>query len=163
MNPKERDDVIYAINQTQAFYGKTLDDLQLKFWLRALNQYTRDEVLKALADHTGIGKYAPRPVEIIELIKTGREQVRSHAPRVKHDSVREASPAVAAAWQYVIKAWGLGNLYKVGEVSDEQAAIYLDTVNKQAMESKRPTAIPPDAWLDDVWGCSREKAISQYA
>jgi hypothetical protein len=163
MNPKERDDVIYAINQTQAFYGKSLDDLQLKFWMRAIGMYSRDEILKALADHTGIGKYAPKPVEIIDLIKTQREQARSHAPRVEKTATREASPEVAKAWQYVIKAWGLGNLYKIEGVSDDQAARYLEIANTQAMNSNRPTAIPEDAWLPEVWGCTRDSAIARLS
>ena len=159
MTPSERDDVIYALNQTQAFFGKTLDDLQLKFWMRALKDYSAAEIKRGLADYTGIGKYAPKPVDIAELIKNNRETDRraDNKPR-ELPPIREADEATAKAWQYVIKLWGL-NLFNVGKVDSETAEAYILLCNRQAKGNNNPTSIPPEAWRADIWGCEREAMV----
>jgi len=161
MTPKERDDVIYALNQVQSFYNKTLDDLQLRFWMRALQQYEAKDIMTALADYTATGKYAPKPADIIDAIKTLREQSRrTEQPSIRRPDVRMADPKTARAWQYMIKLWGMGNLYKITEVDDDTAGEYLTLCNRQAMMNKNPDAIPPDGWLSDVWGCTRDEALA---
>lgn len=158
MNPKDRDDLTHAISQVFAFYGKELDVLQMKLWLRALANSDLTRVKQALADYTSIGRFAPKPVDILDLLKnTVTNEARAlPAPERK---VQEAPPEVSAAWAYVIRLWGLGDFWNAGSVDSETADRHIELVNRQCAASGNADAIPPDAWLESVWGCSRETAL----
>jgi hypothetical protein len=121
--------------------------------------YSAAEIKRGLADYTGIGKYAPKPIDIAELIKNNRETDRraDNKPR-ELPPIREADEATAKAWQYVIKLWGL-NLFNVGKVDSETAEAYILLCNRQAKGNNNPTSIPPEAWRADVWGCEREAMV----
>ena len=157
MNRVERDDVAHALGQTFAFYGKELDTLQMKFWLRALSQKGADAIKSALVEYTAIGKYAPKPVDILELIEVHNDQhAATLPPPPQADS---APPHVAKAWAYVIKLWGAGDFFGAGKVDPADADEYLRICNEQAKANNNPSSIPPDAWLFDVWGCDRDRAL----
>ena len=160
MNPKDKDDLIHAITQVHAFYNKELDELQVKFWLRALANYPVLEVKRALADYTAKGRYAPKPVDITDAIDASVEQGARALPPPEITAER-APPEVASAWAYVIKLWGLGDIMKGGAPDDVDAK--LELCNRQAFGNQNPESIPPDAWLEEIWGCDRDEAVRRYA
>lgn len=159
MDVVDRDDIAHAINQTFAFFGKELDQLQLRFWLRAMAPHDVNAIKRALADYTGIGRYAPKPRDVIDLIGEHSEKQRREAPAITPPQTKEAPAHVAKAWAYVIKFWGVGDLYRSGDVSEDQERAYLVTCNTQAKANNNPESIPPDAWMEGVWGCTRERAM----
>lgn len=159
MNSVERDDLIHAISQVQAFYGKELDALQMKLWVRALSDLDPDRTKRALADYTAHGKYAPKPVDIIELARSYVEEERRALPPPESKTL-EAKPEVARAWAYLIRFWGAGDMFAAGSVDADTENQYFELCNRQACLNGNPESIPPDAWLDGVWGCSREDALA---
>jgi hypothetical protein len=168
MKPDERDDLRHAITQTLAFYDKTLDALQMKFWLRAFSDRSLADVKRALMEYTASGRYAPKPVQILDLIDDHLEQQRrteSLATPALPESFQEAPPNVARAWAFAIKLWHIGDLVPSvrTDLSDDEIEQALLLVNRQAQSSGTPTAIPPDAWLPDLWGCSRDEAVRRAA
>lgn len=158
MDAVQRDDVAHAVGETFKFYGKELDGLQRKVWLRALANYEPGLIKKSLEDYTAIGKYAPKPVDITNLIGKNTASQRRDAPQRKAPP-REAPEHVRKAWMYVIKLWGVGDIFHSGKISVDQAKAYIVTCNTQAKQSNNPASIPPEAWLEGIWGCTREHAL----
>jgi hypothetical protein len=162
LNPYERDDLTHAITQIQAFYGKELDALQMKLWIRSLADLDPQKVKAALADYIKHGKYAPKPADIIDQCKNTSEQGRRSLPAPEQTG-RRASPEVARAWSYVMNFWGMGDMFKVLDVSDEQSDRYIEICNRQAAASGNADAIPPECWMPGIWGCTRDEALSRAA
>jgi hypothetical protein len=164
MTPHERDDLIHAITQTLAFYDKKPSDLDLVFWTRGLKNYPIKAAKRALSDYTAIGRYAPKPAQIIDLINEQRECVpRRESLPPPEVSAEPAPPEVAKAWRAVIAQWGLGMFADAEPDDPETAHRYARICNEQAAGNGNPEAIPPEAWLHDVWGCTREAAIKRFA
>lgn len=165
MTPEERDDVSHAITQTMAFFDKELNELQMKFWLRALSGRHPIDIKRALAEYTAQGRYAPKPVQITDLIESYHEQKRRNesltAPKTEPPTV--ADPKVAEAWRYVISLWG-GSLFAKRPTTVEEIDEFTAICNLQSKASGKADAIPPEAWRQDIWGESREAAVRrQYA
>lgn len=154
MTPVERDDVAHAVTQVQAFFGKELDALQMKFWLRALAELDATSVKRALADYTSLGKYAPKPRDIIDLVETQNEKRRRELPPPEKQKTQEAPEHVRRAWVWLISQWGVGDMYGAGKVTDAEADAYALICNQQAKANNNPDSIPPHCWLESVWGCS---------
>jgi len=156
MDRVEVDDVVHAITQVQEFYGKELDKLGAKLWIRALHGRTAEEIKRALADYTGIGKHAPKPVHIIELIEKTRSENRGKLP-APDPEVTHCPPDIARAWMWFInvKTRGSKNLdgmfSKSAEVDAKTQDRYLTLVNHEARRHNRPDAIPDEYKLPEVW------------
>jgi hypothetical protein len=162
MTPFERDDIAHAVSQVMAFYDKELTPLQMKFWLEDLSGRDPQDVKDALTEYRSIGKYAPRPANILEILKT-KQSVRSqaHSPLMLESPVREAPKEVSKAWAFVIKMWGMGDMYGVGDVSREEQDRMIELCNRQAKQSGNAESIPPDAFRPDIWGMTYEQAIAR--
>ena len=70
MDQIEKDDFIHALTQTMGFYGKEINKMQTTFWVDACREYPVEKLKLALRQHIQIGKYAPRPADILELCRT---------------------------------------------------------------------------------------------
>lgn len=151
MNAVERDDIAHAVTQVQAFYGKELDALQMKFWLRGLGDLDVSDVKRALADYTMTGKYAPKPVDIRDLVTHSRETSRRDLP-APEKRLKEAPEHVGKAWRWLIKQWGLGDLYGAPNVTEDEVEDYMCLCNQQAKTNNNPDSIPPHCWLESIWG-----------
>lgn len=158
MQASERDDLIHVIDSTLGFYGKKIDRGALKFWLSALRGHPFDQVDAAFAEHVRIGKYAPKPVDILDIIGARRQR---QAARASHESdPHTPCPAhIDAAWRWFIPmmASGSKNLdgvlqYNTRDLDLETQDKYLLTVNQEAMAQNMPEAIPDEFKLKEVWG-----------
>ena len=160
MTPAERDDVAHAIHQTMAFYDKELTPGQMKIWLHAVSVRDAQDVKAALLEYIKIGQYAPRPKNILELVENKRfERLRSEPVQRIENKVREAPPEVAKAWQFVIKLWGMGDMYGVSKVSPEEQDRMIELCNRQCVANGNAEAIPPEAFREDIWGMSHDEAL----
>ena len=79
MDKVERDDFVYALEQTMAFYNKELEPMQATFWVDACRDKSVDKLKRAMRDHIKIGRYAPRPAEILSIVETMSQQRRDRA------------------------------------------------------------------------------------
>lgn len=159
MTPVERDDIIHALTQLQAFYGKDLDELSVKLWMRALGPHEPSDIKRALADYPSRGRYAPKPREIIELIEEQRQERRRHTQTLPKPEPCKCPPEIAAAWMWFISmvASQGANEQLAGAVErkDAPAALqerYLHIVNHEAFRLGTPDAIPDAYKLPEVWG-----------
>jgi hypothetical protein len=158
MDALERDDITHAIDMTLGFYGKKLDKVSTGFWLNAIRGKDLTEVKRALMDYSTIGKYAPKPVDILQLLDLNQAQRRSSIPppEVVHNP---APPEVEAAWRWFIPmhASASKNLsgvlqYHTGDLDAATMERYLVIVNEQAKAHDMPDAIPQEFRLAEVWG-----------
>jgi len=155
MTPEEEQQIVFALSQVQAFFGKELDDLQTDLWMRAMRKYPMDLVKRALADYTEVGKFAPKPRDIIELIEGLRDQKRRDNPApLPEPKGKVASPEVARAWRYAISQWNsdAGGMFKDPNLTEEQIEEAIMLVNQQVKQSGNWDAIPPHLWLESVQG-----------
>ena len=79
MNAVDRDDFAHALGQTLEFYGKELKREDFSFWYRALGEKDIAPVKAALLEYTKVGKYAPKPVDILDLISDRAIPARQEA------------------------------------------------------------------------------------
>lgn len=85
----EADDVYHKLREVHEFFGKPgeIDRVKLRFWLEALNGYDKSEIMIALTSYVKVGKYAPKPRDLIELMDTERERAKpfqkQHTPTGK--------------------------------------------------------------------------------
>ena len=120
MDPLIRDDMIHSVDQTLVFYGKKLDKAAVGFWLNALRKFDLQDVKRALMIYTERGKYAPKPVDIIEILDNQKAINRAKLPPPAPPRDRKSTD-LDRAWIYVIKwiaatgkgpAWK-GNVYRI--------------------------------------------------
>lgn len=163
MNPHERDDITHALNQLQQFYGKELNEVQVKLWIRAIGHLPYADLRVALADYPKVGKHAPKPVEIIEIVNQLRDARRRENAELPAPAGPPCDPKVAAAWRYVIGLWEFDLFRNRPGITDERIDEYTAICNRQALASGNADAIPPDAWRTDIWGVSRDEAIRRQA
>lgn len=157
MNAIERDDFAHALGQTMEFYGKTLDKTQFAFWLRGMDGKPIHAIKSALIQYTKVGRYAPKPVDILDLIEAGKSREQAHLPPPKPEP-NNCPPEVSAAWW-----WFLGRCTQDSEnfagvfdtesdISTEMQERYLHIVNHEAKRCNAPDAIPDEFKLREVWG-----------
>lgn len=159
MQPVDRDDVIHALTQVQAFYGKDVDEVAVKLWMRALQGYEPAAVKRALADYPARGRYAPRPRDIIEIIEEQRQERVRESQALPEPVTTNCPPEIAQAWM-----WFIGLVASTGtsplmadvmprqEISPELQDRYLNLVNHEARRLNTPDAIPDEFKLQEVWG-----------
>lgn len=156
MTPVEKDDFIHALTTTMRFYGKTLDQGQVKVWFKALSKYPIAHVGRALDEYPQVGKFAPKPVDILEILTEYREREAANQSR-KDKPYTPCPPDIAAAWR-----WFLGQtmddsdnfkgIFSRTDIPAAQQEKYLHVVNHAAKEADLPDAIPDEYKLQEVWG-----------
>lgn len=156
MEPLTRDDLTHALSQLMGFYGKKIDHTSVRFWLNAMEPYDPEDAKQAMLDYTKSGRYAPKPVDIIEIISLNRHQHRgeSSAPGLQQT---RCPVHIETAWRWFISEIGNG-LVDMRHGTDRRAKIddatrdrYLEIVNQQAKLYNRPDAIPDEYKLREVW------------
>tara|TARA_R110000803_G_scaffold210442_1_gene282276 strand:+ start:1634 stop:2137 length:504 start_codon:yes stop_codon:yes gene_type:complete len=158
---QDRDDFLYALKQTLMFYGKDLDRMQTSFWWTACNDKPIVKLKQALIEYTKVGKFAPRPADILTLvdsmtINTGQRSKTFATPKTN------CPPSIAEAW-----SWFLGRIsedctnpsFRIFESSSEidisTQEKYLHTVNHEAHKYSMPESIPDEFKIKEVWGSSQ--------
>lgn len=159
MNPVDRDDVVHALTQVQAFYGKELDELAVKLWIRAIQNFDPKAVKQALADYPSRGKYAPKPRDIIEIVEERRQEQSRKTAALPEPMTTNCPPEIAKAW-----IWFIGLVASTGtnelvagamprtEISLELQDRYLNLVNHEARRLGTPESVPDEFKLPEVWG-----------
>jgi hypothetical protein len=107
-----------------------------------------------LKNYFQIGKFAPKPPEILEMLAEERQHTQAKAPAPK-ELTTDCPPHIADAWRYWIpKFWGQALPGPSTEVVDhhEKEDEYLMTVNREAKRTRTPEAIPQAYKLREVWG-----------
>ena len=155
MTNKELGDVVFALKYCFEFYGKTLDKQQLQVWQSIIrsNSYSAVQWTKVLKHYFQIGKFAPKPPEILEML--AEERQHSQAQRPPPAALTTDCPRhIEDAWRYWIpKFHGQavpGPSTTVDTDIDEEASLM--TVNLEAKRANLPDAIPPAYRLQEVWG-----------
>lgn len=146
---------MFALNYCFEFYGKTLDRHQKQVWQNIIraNSYNSVQWTTVLKNYFQVGKFAPKPPEILEMLAQEREHTQGRKP--PPEPITTNCPEdIANAWRYWLpKFWGMavpGDSTKVvhhPELEDQ----YLMTVNREAKRTNTPEAIPPSFKLREVW------------
>lgn len=154
MDAVEKDDFIHALGQTLAFYGKELDRMQTSFWFTACKDKGVKQLKAALIEYTKVGKYAPKPADILAIV----DNMRQHkAPKeLPPPPTTNCPPEIAKAWMWFINRMTRGsNLEGLfdehGDVDLKTQEKYLHIVNHEAHKYGTPDAIPDEYKLMEVW------------
>lgn len=155
MDRKDRDDFMYALGQTMEFYNKELQKSDFKFWHSALGDRPVQHIKDALLEYVRIGKFAPRPANIMELINQRIPASRAALPSPPPES--NCPPEIAKAWMWFIGRYSQDSI--LGGLFDEKSPVdietqerYLHLVNHEAKAANNPEAIPDEYRLAEVWG-----------
>lgn len=156
MDALTRDDLLHAVDQTLSFYGKRIDQASARFWINAFNGRDPDQAKRALLEYTKVGKYAPKPVDVIEIMDSMREAERSNLPPPPRPT-SSCPQHVADAWSWFLGRMAEGSRNLSGlfqenanvDVPTQEA--YLQIVNEQARQFDTPDAIPDQYKLPEVW------------
>lgn len=154
MDAIERDDFVHALGQTLAFYGKELDQMQTSFWLTACRDKGSRRLKAALIEYTKIGKYAPRPADILAIVDNMSQQNKVKA--LPPPPTTNCPPDIAQAWMWFINRMTRGSSLEglfdeAGAVDLETQEKYLHIVNHEAHKYGTPEAIPDEYKLREVW------------
>ncbi|MGI9570458.1 MAG: hypothetical protein ACR2PH_12155, partial [Desulfobulbia bacterium] len=101
MTPIEKDEFSHALGQTLAFYGKTLDKAQFGFWYQGFANYPLKSIKTALLQYTKVGKYAPKPVNIHEIMDANRSLMAPERT-LPTPPPKPCPPDIARAWMWFI-------------------------------------------------------------
>lgn len=153
MNQKELNDVLFAADYTLKFYGKSMEKIHKEVWSRTVidSGYSSFQWQEALREWPSIGKFAPRPSEILDHLNLKREnKPRDFAP--KSEPVAECPEPIAKAWRYWIPIfWGQSLPFESEDVDDAEAEAYLLLVNEEAKKGQMPEAIPDKYKIETIW------------
>lgn len=154
MDTLERDDFVYALTQTLAFYNKELDKMQTSFWVTACSDRSVRKLKAALIEYTRIGKFAPKPADILSIVDTMQQTVHKELPP---PPTTNCPPEVAKAWLWYNRmncaGTNLEGIFGKGERPDpETEDRYIHIVNHEAHKYGTPEAILPEHRLREVWG-----------
>jgi hypothetical protein len=155
MDRVDRDDFAHVLGQTMEFYGKTLEKSDFSFWYSAMGDRHVSTIKTALKEYVKIGKYAPRPASIMEIINNLTPQSRQAAlpPPPPETS---CPPETAKAWMWFIgrmcKGSKLDGLFSDKlDIDIETQEKYLHIVNHEAKATDNPESIPDEYKLAEVW------------
>ena len=153
---RDRDDFLYSLKSTMGFFGKDLDKMQASFWWTACNGKPLPKLKAALLEWHRVGKFAPKPVDILSLIDDRAAfQSQSETPAIP---TTDCPPEIARAWMWFIKMRCEGSLLLSGamgkreKLDSETEEKYMHAVNHEAHKYGMPDAIPDEYKLKEVWG-----------
>ncbi len=153
MDQKEIGDVLFAADYTLQFYGKSMQKIHKQVWSRTVldSGYSAFQWQEALRQWPSIGKFAPRPAEILEHLNLQRDnKPRNFAP--KKELVSDCPEPIALAWRYWIPIfWGQSLPFESDEIDDSQAEAYLLLVNEEAKRTNTPESIPDKFKIELIW------------
>lgn len=154
MNNQDMGDVMYALKYCFEFYGKTLDKQQQQVWQSIVrsNSYNATQWKSVLKQYFQVGKFAPKPPEILEMLTEERQH--SQAQRPPPAALTTDCPKhIEDAWRYWIpKFYGEavpGPSTIVDTDIDYEEALMI--VNREAKRTNMPEAIPEKYKLDQIW------------
>ena len=156
MTNDEEQQALFALNQTVAFFGKELDDMQVKLWMRALRKHPLELIRKSLADYTEQGRFAPKPRDILENIDGYKDASRrqdSYEMLEKQPSP-PADLLTAKYWSWAIRQWGGcgASLYSDPKLTETEVEEAVLRVNQDVRKSGSWESIPAHIWLESVHG-----------
>jgi hypothetical protein len=132
------------------FYGKTLEKTEFSFWYRAIGDRPLLKIKRALLDYTRQGKFAPKPVHILELIDANTSQDRSKQALPKPPE-SNCPQDIADAWAWFIR---MNSGYAFGPQTSptpEKQDEYIHTVNREAFRLNNPESIPKEYKIKEIW------------
>jgi hypothetical protein len=149
MDRKEIDDLKYSLGELLKLYGKVLETTAEKFWIAALSDKPLPLILKAFREYSKTGKYAPKPVDILELIALLKvTHRRDEAPPVR----KPCNPEIVEAWiTYMRFAYDFNFRDSVKGMSLDRA---LEIVNREAVKHNQPDAILLEHRIPEFWGAA---------
>lgn len=150
-------DVMFALKYCFGFYGKELDRHQQQVWQNIIrnNSYNSVQWTTVLKNYFQVGKFAPKPPEILEMLAEDRQHAQSRSFKPSEPLTTNCPAHIADAWRYWIpRFWGQPLPGANTEVADnpEKEDEYLMTVNREAKRTRTPEAIPQEYKLREVWG-----------
>lgn len=154
MEQKELNDVLFAADYTLKFYGKPMEKIHRQVWSRTIidSGYSSHQWQEALREWPSIGKFAPKPSEILDHLNLKREnKPRSHQP--SEPLTTDCPEPIAKAWRYWIPVfWGQSLPWGEAEDADfSEAEAYLNLVNQEAKRLNMPEAIPDKYKIEQIW------------
>jgi hypothetical protein len=153
MNQVDKDDFAHALGMTLEFFGKKLERTDFSFWYSALGDRGVESIKRALKEYVKVGKYAPRPANIVELMSVRTEHNRLELP--SPPPTTNCSPEIAKAWMWFIgqttKGTKLDGIFSRADIPVETQERYLHLVNHEAQKNNQPEAIPDEYKLAEVW------------
>lgn len=153
MEKKELEDVLFAVKYTHQFYNKQLEDVHRQVWSRTVldSGYSSFQWLESLRQWPAIGKFAPRPAEILEQLNLKRENKPKNYQQ-SEPLTTDCPEPIAKAWRYWIPIfWGQSLPFDVEEADMGEAEAYLILVNEEAKRTDTPDAIPDKYKLEQIW------------
>ncbi len=155
MNQMERDDFSHALGQTLQFFGKKLEKSDFSFWYSAMGDKPVIQIKNALKEYVKVGKFAPRPANILELLNQNSAHQRAALPPPEKVET-SCPPEIADAWCWFIRKIGgemaQGMLPEVEGVTPDMEERFLHIVNHEAKRTNQPESIPDAFKLAEVWG-----------
>jgi hypothetical protein len=156
MDRVDRDDFAHVLGQTMEFYGKTLEKSDFSFWYSAMGDRHVSTIKTALKEYVKIGKFAPRPANIMEILSNLTPQSRQAALPAPAPTT-SCPPEIAHAWMWFIgrmcKGSKLDGLFcEKLDIDIETQEKYLHMVNHEAKAAGEPESIPDEYKLAEVWG-----------
>lgn len=154
MNAVDKDAFSHALGQTLGFFGKELDNMQFSFWYSAMGDRNVNTIKNALKEYVKVGRYAPRPAQILELMTTSREHSAASALPPPVEPCK-CPPEIASAWMWFIgetsKGSSMSGIFDRKDIPVETQERYLHIVNHEARSANEPDAIPDEYKLAEVW------------
>lgn len=153
MEQKELNDVLFAADYTLKFYGKPMEKIHKQVWSRTVldSGYSSFQWKEVLREWPSIGKFAPKPSEILEQLALKSE----NKPRRFDSKKEELEPCpepIAKAWRYWIPVfWGQSLPFESEDVDEAEAEAYLLLVNEEAKRTNTPEAIPDNYKIEQIW------------
>jgi len=155
MEQKEINDVLFAVDYLLKFYGKSMEKIHKQVWSRTIidSGYSSFQWQEALRRYPSIGRFAPRPSEILDQLNLQRENKPKSQPE-SQPLTTNCPEDISNAWRYWIpRFWGqpLPASTQQEDQPDKEDE-YLMTVNREAKRANTPEAIPELYRLREVWG-----------
>lgn len=155
MEQKELNDVLFAVDYLLKFYGKSMEKIHKQVWSRTIidSGYSSFQWQEALRQYPSIGKFAPKPSEILDQLNLRREN-KPKGQSAPEPLTTNCPDHIANAWRYwVPRFWGQALPASTQqEDQPDKEDEYLMTINREAKRTNTPEAIPEIYRLREVWG-----------
>lgn len=167
MDRVEIDDCLFKLSQVMDIYDKKLKPGALHIWIDIFSGHSKDDCIAALNELIKNSRYAPKPSDVIEILKRkakqrgnigkddycGQDATTKKALESDRQSPTLATRQISAAWIIYHKLLYGGNLglpvkNEDCELTVEQALII---VNQQAAKYDQPEAIINEYKLTEYW------------